>query len=163
MELEQFNKGIIWHGGLWSHTTGLTALLCYTPLVLSVKTKLPVCKSRVQWWAPAWCVDGLQSTREPLWAQYSLYLSLLPGAVGAVVCRMFVTHRMRFSGAEKVTGYQACRIHALLALSTGHHASTANDAGGPFQHHIRNSKVRKQLCYCCFSNPKLGLVLVCNF
>lgn len=40
MELDQFNKGIIWRGGLWYHTTGLNAFLCYTPLELSFKTKL---------------------------------------------------------------------------------------------------------------------------
>lgn len=63
-------------------------------------------------------VNALQSMQEPMWALYNTYLRLLPGLVGTVVYTQIVIHGMRLLCAEKVTGYCACCIYALVALTT---------------------------------------------
>ena len=83
---------------------GLTAFLCFTPLVLSLKTKLPVHKSSFQRWASASPVDALQSLQEPVWAQDNAYLQLSPGVLEQMPADS-LQPTVRGPRAEQAVGY----------------------------------------------------------
>lgn len=91
MQLDQFNKGIIWFGGLFYHNTGLTAFACYASLALSMsllKTKFQIPCSLKQPAAMGTSVDP------------SVPCRARESRLEQVVCRQLVTHHMGLSHWE---------------------------------------------------------------
>lgn len=143
--------------GLWYHTTGL----CYTPSVVAFRAKLPGHESIAPWWTSAWSVHALFSTGEPVWAQYNVYLSLLPAAVGVGVCRHCnPSHKTLVLRKSQVTEWVIflplhlqLKCLQLLLVMQEDHLSTISET----------QKFENKCGTVGFSTLNWGLVLVCNF
>lgn len=135
--------------GLWHLTTGLTVFLCYNPLVAAFRANSRVTKA-----APL--DEHQRNLSMPSRAQENL--CGLSTTCTRVCCQLqwewvsagTVTRHTSLSCSESHRLLSGSHF-ALLALTTQVPAVAANNAGGPSQHHNRNSKFRK-LCYCWFFN-----------